>query len=207
MSEKSHQAGFTLIELLVSLAIFGILLVMLTQFLVNFMNMKFNAEATQRIRQEGNYALDQIDYLIRNSMTLPDLCMSPTPTGTSTQQLRTMTLDPATGKLQRNQVFLENNQIKLRQDMSGANKFNSAAFAAIAPINFTSTTGGSGTNLPFKVEALSFGCNKNTFTNGYLVTTKFTITYGRKTLGSTQPEIKETFERATAVRNINPFEN
>jgi hypothetical protein len=36
--------------------------------------MKFNAETLQRMRQEGNAALDQIDYFIRNSLTVPDIC-------------------------------------------------------------------------------------------------------------------------------------
>jgi prepilin-type N-terminal cleavage/methylation domain-containing protein len=65
---------FTLVELMVAVAIFGILTVSIAQFLSSFLTMKFNAETLQRMRQEGNAALDQIDYFIRNSLTVPDIC-------------------------------------------------------------------------------------------------------------------------------------
>jgi prepilin-type N-terminal cleavage/methylation domain-containing protein len=65
---------FTLVELMVAVAIFGILTVAIAQFLSSFLVMKFNAETLQRMRQEGNAALDQIDYFIRNGLTVPDIC-------------------------------------------------------------------------------------------------------------------------------------
>jgi prepilin-type N-terminal cleavage/methylation domain-containing protein len=71
----SAHGAFTLIELMVAVAIFGMLSVLLGQFFVNFTKLKFNAETVQRIRQEGNYVLDRIDYLLRNSLTLPDVCV------------------------------------------------------------------------------------------------------------------------------------
>ena len=74
------KRAYTLVELLVAIAVMGLLSVGLMGFLGNFLNLKIRAEAKLRIREEGNYALDRIEYLIRNSITLPDICMS----GTST---------------------------------------------------------------------------------------------------------------------------
>ena len=72
---KASKRAFTLIELLVAIAVMGLLSVGLLGFLGNFLDLKIRAEAKLRLREEGNYALDRIEYLIRNSITLPDICM------------------------------------------------------------------------------------------------------------------------------------
>ena len=60
------RSAFTLIEILIVAVIFSILSLAVGRFLITFLNLKLSAETIQRIRQEGNYALDQIDYLLRS---------------------------------------------------------------------------------------------------------------------------------------------
>ncbi len=69
-----RQGGFTLVELLVAVAVMGILGASMMGFLGNFLQLKFRTEARIRMREEGEYALDRIEYLVRNSITLPDIC-------------------------------------------------------------------------------------------------------------------------------------
>lgn len=76
---KSASESFTLVEVLVVIVIFSLLTIVVGRFLVVFFNLKYNAETVQRLRQEGNLALDQIDYLVRNSLTLPDICVGRIP--------------------------------------------------------------------------------------------------------------------------------
>lgn len=76
---NSFSRGFTLVEVLVVIVIFSLLAVVVGRFLVVFFNLKYHAETVQRLRQEGNAALDQIDYLVRSSLTLPDICVGRIP--------------------------------------------------------------------------------------------------------------------------------
>lgn len=69
------RSAFTLIEILIVAVIFSILSLAVGRFLITFLNLKLSAETIQRIRQEGNYALDQIDYLLRSGLTMPDVCV------------------------------------------------------------------------------------------------------------------------------------
>lgn len=76
---RYSRSAFTLIEILIVAVIFSILSLAVGRFLITFLNLKLSAETIQRIRQEGNYALDQIDYLLRSSLTLPDICVGRIP--------------------------------------------------------------------------------------------------------------------------------
>ena len=189
MHKKSiaqSKSAFTLIELLVSVAIFGILSLLIAQFLVNFMNMKFNTETRQRIRQEGNYALDRIEFLVRNSVTLPELCVYPkegrlVPLDSDQSIkagdiLKVNTQVPGEYSFQRNQVKIlvpNNNKKELVLMMrTDSTKHNSGNFWNQPDniINLTSNTVGSSGNISLKVENVTgeklFTCSNQTFTVG-----------------------------------------
>ncbi len=72
--KQKSQEAFTLVELLVVLGIFSVLMAALLQFLTNFLNLQYSAEARTRIRNEGNVAIDQIEFLVRNGVTIPNVC-------------------------------------------------------------------------------------------------------------------------------------
>lgn len=232
-STTQSKSAFTLIELLVSVAIFGILSLLIAQFLVNFMNMKFNTETRQRIRQEGNYALDRIEFLVRNSITLPDICcVNPNvtvanpcvPLGSSdthySNLIKLNTQGTGSNFFQRNQVKIEGSELILMIKNSIEHDSLSFWTPVSEIINLTSSKTGSAGSVSFEVKPRTlnrlFSCSNLTFQvgappatiqRGFIVTVAFTITYNRRTFGTDSPPIVEVFEREIAVVNTNPFEN
>ena len=240
----SKQDAFTLIELLVCIAIFGILVVALGQFLSSFLLMKFSAETRIRMRQEGNYALDRIDFLVRNSVTLPKLCdglsagnskangtdkdgntvgdgppaVLKTNTAPTTQFTK---YDRSLVRLgeqpdSQNELLLFNNFGNLSDGAPRTHKHNdpsntdydSAYFDdEDNAINLTSSLEGQTGTIPFKIYGLSFTCTRDPFTDGYIVTTRFSMEYDRRTLSKTADPIVEHFKRETPVVNITPWQD
>jgi type II secretory pathway pseudopilin PulG len=95
---RKTQTAFTLVEMIVAVACFGMVTVAIGQFLSNFLIIRFNAEALGRIRSEGNDALDHIDNLVRNGITLPDVCIgSIKPNGSDVSGINFDPADIATG--------------------------------------------------------------------------------------------------------------
>ena len=76
MKKGFLNAGFSLIELLAVVAITAILSVVTVQIAVNSQLRSSQSEAVSKIRQEGDFLLDQISYSIRNARSVT--CTSPT---------------------------------------------------------------------------------------------------------------------------------
>ncbi|MBQ6438051.1 type II secretion system protein [bacterium] len=73
----TRQSAFTLIEMLVALAIFGLVAGGMARLMLNFVMLRANTDARVRIRQQGNNALDRVEYVVRNGVTLPNVCEGP----------------------------------------------------------------------------------------------------------------------------------
>lgn len=221
LNHSPQKPAFSLIELLVSIAIFGILSILIAQFLVSFMNMKFNAETRQRIRQEGNYALDRIDFLIRNSITLPDICcknraipcvaLEPGKSQSYRGGLKFNTQGSGTNFFKRHRVKIINGELVVFSPTSSSTKHNDTTTGwwdnYDNSISLTTAKTGSSGTVPFTISNFIFSCSQDSFTKGYIVKIEFTITYDRKTFSSNSPPIIEKFTREVAVVNTNPFEN
>ncbi|MBD3279697.1 MAG: hypothetical protein GF390_03230 [Candidatus Pacebacteria bacterium] len=71
---KPKANGFTLIEILVVSSLAIILMLAASALFMTFMisNTKINID--QKIKNEGNYALRQIEYLLRNSQEITSTC-------------------------------------------------------------------------------------------------------------------------------------
>lgn len=210
------KPAFTLIELLITVAIFGILAVALVGFLSNFLQLKFNAEALSRIRQEGNTAMDKIDFYLRNSRTLPNVCddvstvncIASLNNETNVLCTNTQISDEAGNPslltkyrvVGTNAAGDNNGSLTLQ---TGVTHFRDLTGATTTPLISTFTVGG---NLyPLQVSNISFSCRLDPFTNGYIVTSKFTLTYRRRTLRSDESALSEVFTRQTAIRNVAAF--
>ncbi|MBQ6436394.1 type II secretion system protein [bacterium] len=195
--QNGKKSAFTLIELLVAVAIFGILSVTLAQFLTSFLLMKFNAETRLRMRQEGNYALDRIEFLVRNGVTQPQ-CVG--------NNLRVNYQRTVTDYPQRAQVRYDssNGQLFL---VECAKKKHSECASSVANNKGVSLTTITGDGQAFKVTSYSLTCTpKDSFTQGFVVTVKFDLTYNRRVLSGNDKPITEHFERQVSVRNNNTFE-
>lgn len=71
---KKFQSGFTMMEMLVTMTlIVMIMLVATSVFLITMVGNNKNA-AVQVVKQEGEYALGQIEFLIRNAIEITSVC-------------------------------------------------------------------------------------------------------------------------------------
>ena len=214
-TEENRQNAFTLIEILVVLGIFSLVMTALLQFLTGFLNMKFSTEARQRIRNEGNSAADQIDFLVRNSVTIPNVCRDNT-TQTITDQCYLgssdchqliVNVNETTGTqttVIKKLLKAEEGMIKLCTNPSTANEKCVALTASKEQTkNAQITIGGTAaTAITPNPDDLQFSCRNDEFTNGLIVTVKFPMVVKRKTMQATDTKIiTESFVKDIAVRN------
>ncbi len=217
------QAAFTLIELLVAIAVMGVLSAGLISFLGNFLSMKFNAEAHQRMREEGTYALDRIEYLVRNGITLPDICQNLPDHGRAEETSGEKTEAKFNLRdFDNANLHIHRMRIKYFKD-AGVGEI--VEFADYPPrtthadafdnkakgVNLTKMNPGSTgkASSKFNVSRFVIKCTRdNVFLDGYWVHVEFDIEYGRRTLDGRESRmnLKETFKRDVAVRNTDPFQ-
>ncbi len=214
--KNNQQTGFTLVELLVVLGIFSLVMASLLQFLTNFLNLKFNSEARQRMRNEATYVLDRIDYLIRNGLTIPDLCRTTAGAGEVTlgqvaNSANTVTSVPVgkqgiivkikenDGTEVRKKVYLNNEGVIILVD--DVTLVNGAATGYTKEIALTASEVETA-KAPIIVENLTFECREDSFTNGLVVETNFDMTVQRQSMqAGDQSDLNEHFTKVTAVRN------
>lgn len=192
---REKKTAFTLVELLIVLSIFSLVMAALLQAFVSFLNLKYNAEARQKIQSEGNYLMDRIDFLVRNGNTIPDACFDSklnTPQGSLSVNLENTVNNK--GIYQKNKILLDTaaKQIILKRGYSDK--------TAEPDLQLTS---GQSKNLSLEIYDLSFLCREDSFTKGLIVESKFTVRLKRKSLKAERASdtIEETFSRKTAVRN------
>jgi type II secretory pathway pseudopilin PulG len=71
---RTNSGGFTLIEVLVILSISVLMLLMVTSFFMTFIVGNAKAIFEQRLKREGETAINQMASMIRNSRTLVSTC-------------------------------------------------------------------------------------------------------------------------------------
>jgi prepilin-type N-terminal cleavage/methylation domain-containing protein len=202
--KNKNQSGFTLIELLVAIAIIAIVLVGLLLMLTSFLRVRNNNEAEQAVKTEGNYALDRIEFAIRNSITMPDVCcqLSTTPitcNGTNTPTLpNSMTVisaQNATGRANAHvhqRILLQNNRIQIGGVAAGATFNNITTENAI-------------------VSQLTFNCQVEQYgspTQRAFVTVRFLLETSDLTDRDNLSDINrlgQQFERRVAVGNNHTY--
>lgn len=74
LTSSNKEQGFTLIELMTAIAILAIILVGLLAMLSSFLKVRNNDQTEQGLKTEGNYVLDRVEFLVRNGVTMPDIC-------------------------------------------------------------------------------------------------------------------------------------
>lgn len=217
--QKKNQSAFTLIEILVVLGIFSLVMVSLLQFLTSFLNMKFNTEARQRIRNEGNAAADKIDFLIRNSVTIPNVCRD----NSNGEVTAANVADKCyLGSTECHEIMVNVNETvgmqtvmvkkSLKTDTAGTivlcdnpNTVNEKCVSLTAKVTQTKnaqiTVGKDITDTNY-LDDITFFCRNDEFTNGLIVTVEFPMLVKRKSMQAADaPVITETFVKNVAVRN------
>ncbi len=216
---KKRQTAFTLIEILVVLGIFSLVMISLLQFLTGFLNMKFSTEARQRIRNEGNGAADQIDFLVRNSVTIPNVCRDNSAgvitaadpndecflDGTNCHEIIVNVNETKDGQAVIVKKSLKTNAdgtIKLCSNPNTASESCVSLTANIEQTKNAQITVGKDPLDTNYLDDITFSCRNDEFTNGLIVKVEFPMMVKRKSMQATDaPVITETFVRNIAVRN------
>jgi len=225
-----RQKAFTLVELLVAVAVMGVLGASVIGFLGNFLQLKFRTEARLRMREEGEYALDRIEYLVRNGITLPDICgktvgsvwtelkdTSGCSGGCSGANASTIKFNLrgenlSNDYIHRMRVFSDSNQLYEVSTYPSGKKHseltNGTLKTASGTYNLTRSNPGSTGSTNFNVNSFVVKCIYDpVFLNGYSVNVSFNITYKRRSLNSITPTFTEKFSRDIAVRNVVKFQD
>jgi len=66
--------GFTLIEIIIVISILGLVMTIFSGFLLATLRAGSKSEVVKELRQNGNYALQTIDSMLRNSVSLQSSC-------------------------------------------------------------------------------------------------------------------------------------
>lgn len=70
LSAHSHQAGFTLIEVLIVVSLSVLLMLTASSLFMTFLIGNTKTTTTQLVKAEGEYALNQMEFLLRNAIEL-----------------------------------------------------------------------------------------------------------------------------------------
>lgn len=120
----NNNKGFTLVELTIYMALFSMLLLVLTDLFVASLNVGANAEANSAVQQEGIYILSKINYDIRRASSIN----TPSTNGSSGSTLElTINGNTVTYEINQNNLELTNQY--------GTNQLNSPQ-VEISNINF-----------------------------------------------------------------------
>ncbi|MDO5561831.1 MAG: type II secretion system protein [bacterium] len=182
---QKKQAGFTLIEMLVVLGIFGLVMTGILEFLTSFLNMRFNAQARQAMSTQGNYAIDRIDLILRNGVTIPNICTTANLKKTFHKFETNLEGNDSSILMKKATVELTDDKIKVQQGDAAATELT------------TNATG----KMKLTVTQLDFTCDKDEFTGGLVVTTKMTMQIARQSTGAEEKTISQSFTKKTALRN------
>ena len=224
--KNSPNHGFTLVELLVAIAIFSVVLVGLFAMLTSFLKIRNGDQTEQLLATEGNYILDRLEFLVRNGVTMPDVCctqavgtgvtkcngsadvisgINPTPAAMQTRLLE----DDAGGQFRRTVL----NQVSLFYD--AATKITHVQLGTGG--NTSSLTNTNLSSDQVQASNLQFHClvtdvdgaagaavGLGSPARSAAVTISFTLTTQRDLLGAL-PEMSMTFSRQVAVGNNFPY--
>lgn len=74
--EKSSQKGFTLLEILVVVGVLGVVAVIGSNLLFTTLRGSTKARVLVEVKQNGNYAMEVMERMIRNARSLKSQCQS-----------------------------------------------------------------------------------------------------------------------------------
>lgn len=174
------QKGFSLIELLVAITLITFLLLSVTAIFMTFLTSTARSNVRKSILTEGNYALGQIEFMLRNARELrPNASLA-----TCQANMTSIAFTSPDGWITRFEEYNNNNKIASRgADPASPNTFVNSYYLTSSSVELVNTP--------------IFNCVQDgpaTF-----VTISFTL---RKTNTQT-PTTSETFTTTVQLRNYN----
>ncbi|MDR0462885.1 MAG: prepilin-type N-terminal cleavage/methylation domain-containing protein [Pseudomonadales bacterium] len=191
----SEEQAFTLIELLVAMAILAIVVVGLFAMLSSMLTVRENNNVDQALNSEGNHMMNRIEFLIRNGITMPNICCPDgiTCRNNSGNSITTITEENVGGqRVYRSNTIRSYGVLSIRD--VGADH-NSAVEAPLL------SDGIGISNLNFDCEIL----NVNLPNQSARMRVSFTLFLERDTLGQEFLLVEEDFERTIVIANSHVF--
>lgn len=175
----THRAGFTLIELMTVVALVSILSVVGTSILVNSQIRDTKATTISRVRNEGEFLLDQISFRLRGAK-LVTTNTSGTLCQTGMNMIRVRQYDGSETELLRN----GSNQLVVRTIQNGA---STDAVLSSTGINLT---------------ALTFNCEQSSGQSGALIRVQFTLETAQSGSTPSEQRFTQAFETYVSIRSV-----
>lgn len=183
-----HQAGFTLIELMVVITLMVMLMLTASSVLFTTLVGTGKTGTSSLIKQEGDFAIDQIEFLLRNAIDL-----RPAVQGDLSEVTCAPSMDTITFKNYDNGITT----LSLLEDPSEGNSLKIASSSANGDAFLTSS----------RVEVVNgpvFSCTQSGDGSGTHIDVQFTLRKGTPGLDQARDIIEQTFQASVNVRNDLP---
>ena len=202
-----NNHGFTLIELLVAMAILAMVLVGLFMMLASILAVRNNHNVEQQINAEGNHAMNRIEFLIRNGITMPSICcpnanQACIGTFAPSQTISTINEEGRGNEAKtywRNTISADDyNNILLHTNVVGATDDSQAVEAQLLSLPPSPDLPG------IVMTSLAFECHvedAGRLNQSAIVTVSFSLTLDLDTLGDHDIQVTEHFERSIVIAN------
>ncbi len=154
MNEKNPDSrrGFTLIELLVAIGLSVMLIASATGLFFSTLRSDSKKNYVTELKDNGDYALSQLEFLLRNGVSLEPLSQGDVVCGSAMTQIVVRSIDNGVTRL-----YLSNGQIASQSVQTGITRY---------------LTGG-----PTTASNLSFNCQQAAVNTGTYIQVAFRLTY------------------------------
>lgn len=152
VEQSVTQKGFTLIELLVAIGLSVMLIAAASGLFFTTLRSDSKKNYLSELKDNGDYALNQMEFLLRNGVSLERLTQGDVVCGTGMTQIVVRSIDNGVTRL-----YLSNGQIASESVQTGVTRY---------------LTGG-----PTTASNLSFNCQQAAINTGTYIQIAFTLTY------------------------------
>lgn len=150
--QVAFQKGFTLIELLVAIGLSVMLIAAASGLFFTTLRSDSKKNYLSELKDNGEYALSQMEFLLRNGVSLEPLTAGGTTCTTGMSQIVVRSIDNGVTRL-----YLSNGQIASESVQSGVTRYLSGG--------------------PTTASNLSFNCQQAAVNSGTYIQIAFTLTY------------------------------
>lgn len=177
-SRVNHQLGFTMIEMLVVISLVVMLLLVSTSIFLTSLIGNTKTVITQDLKEEGEYAIGTIEFLLRNAVALEENSLGQTCTGGMTE-ITFKSIDNGVTTL-----FLEEDPADNIQKIAS----NSGVYLTSAGVNV--------------IAGPTFDCNQTSDLNRTFVKISFTLRKGDPGVDDARNIVEETFSTGVNLRSF-----
>jgi prepilin-type N-terminal cleavage/methylation domain-containing protein len=179
-----RQTGFTLIEVLVVTSLTVMIMLTASALFMTFLISGAKTANLQLIKQEGDHAMNQMAFLLRNAIALhPNAAVPPQTCASNMTQIVLESLDGGITTLGSANDTTDNDATKLASSSATQSQFLTSSAVQI-------------------VEGPTFDCTDVADGTGSYVTISFKLRKGTPNLDQARDIVEETFTTGVSLRNL-----